>query len=231
MPSHFATRPSRRFSSSSEICTRFSEVAATPTTPPFGNFAVACSGDVVGNCADFLCHFPDPVLTEISDTHQPVWYFHVTCHIILGVLQSLRNLKNPDKSLGSWKHGTFGRESHHPCSWEICGTDVEDGNLATDLSSLPVFAAEEEAAAAAEAAASDAEGFWRTLGMLCSLLPALLAPALPAPGEASAAPAALSGSKRRVESLLAVNCGSCGGTASAMSGVLKRRRDRSSASI
>ena len=170
---------------------------------PFRNFAVACSGDVVGNCADFLCHFPDPVLTEISDTHQPVWYFHVTCHIILGVLQSLRNLKNPDKSLGSWKHGTFGRESHHPCSWEICGTDVEDGNLATDLSSHPAWAA-------------DSEVTWRTLGMLCSLLLDLLADnalPLPLPGEASVA--VVSDSKMRVASLRAVNCGG-GGT----SGVL-----------
>ena len=90
-------------------------------------------------------------------------------------------------------NSTFGRESH-PCSCEICGTDVEDGNLATYLSSFPEWSA----------VAADSEGFWRTLGMLCSLLPAaLLADALTLPGEASA----VSDSKRRVASLRAVSCG------------------------
>ena len=80
-----------------------------------------------------------------------------------------------------------------PCSCEICGTDVDDGNLATDLSSLPV-----PTAAAAEA-------FSRTFGMLCSLLPDLL----PAAAATALGEEEVSDSKTRVASLRAVSRGSC----------------------
>ena len=86
-------------------------------------------------------------------------------------------------------HGSFGRENGvvHSLSWEICGTEVEDGNLAPDPGCEVVV----PTAASA--------GSLRMSGMLCSLPPAAL---LAQQGEAASA----AGSWRRVASLRAENC-------------------------
>ena len=86
---------------------------------------------------------------------------------------------------------SFGRENGvvHPWSWEICGTEVEDGNLAPDPGCEVVV----PTAASA--------GSLRMSGMLCSRPPAAL---LAQQGEAAASASA--GSWRRVASLRAEYC-------------------------